>query len=136
MGDSAESPRFIETLPKRGYRFIASVENPRSAEGPAPAPDAPAAQRSEPLPEPARSATTRPRASVWWPAGAVLLLVAGAAGWFYTRRAAVLAEPNSVVLTEFENRTGDPAFDFTLKQALQIDLQQSPFLNILSDQQV
>jgi len=39
-------------------------------------------------------------------------------------------------IADFDNRTGDPAFDYTLKKALAIDLHQSPFLAILSDQQV
>src|SRR5689334_15031474 len=34
LGDSADSPRFIETLPKRGYRFVAPVENHRAGEAP------------------------------------------------------------------------------------------------------
>jgi predicted Zn-dependent protease len=48
----------------------------------------------------------------------------------------VLTERDTVVLADFDNRTADPAFDYALKQALAIDLQQSPFLRILSDQQV
>ena len=38
-----------------------------------------------------------------------------------------------MVLADFENTTGDAVFDGTLKQALAVDLEQSPFLNILSD---
>jgi eukaryotic-like serine/threonine-protein kinase len=44
-----------------------------------------------------------------------------------------LTEKDTVVLADFTNSTGDPVFDGTLKQALAVDLEQSPFLNILSD---
>ena len=45
---------------------------------------------------------------------------------------APLTEKDSVILADFENTTGDPVFDDALKQALAVDLGQSPFLNILS----
>jgi eukaryotic-like serine/threonine-protein kinase len=47
-----------------------------------------------------------------------------------------LTEKDTVVLADFTNSTGDPVFDGTLKQALAVDLEQSPFLNILSDRKV
>ncbi len=50
--------------------------------------------------------------------------------------AAPLTEKDTVVLTDFANSTGDPVFDGTLKQALAVDLGQSPFLNILSDRKI
>jgi serine/threonine protein kinase/Flp pilus assembly protein TadD len=50
--------------------------------------------------------------------------------------AAALTERDLVVLADFANRTGDHIFDETLKQALSIQLGQSPFLNILSDQKI
>ena len=51
-------------------------------------------------------------------------------------KAAPLTEKDTVVLADFINSTGDPVFDGTLKQALAVDLEQSPFLNILSDRKV
>src|SRR5262249_57914200 len=47
-----------------------------------------------------------------------------------------LKDTDTIVLTDFDNKTGDPVFDDTLRQALAIELQQSPFLNLISDQQV
>jgi tetratricopeptide (TPR) repeat protein len=69
---------------------------------------------------------------------AVLLLAALAAGAYYwrSRRPAQLTEKDTIVLTDFENTTGDTVFDDALKQALSVDLGQSPFLNILSDRRV
>ena len=47
-----------------------------------------------------------------------------------------LTEKDTVVLADFTNRTGDPVFDDALKQALAVELGQSPFLNVLSDRKV
>jgi eukaryotic-like serine/threonine-protein kinase len=69
---------------------------------------------------------------------AMILIVAVIAATLYlrSRRTASLTEKDSVVLADFINSTGDPVFDDTLKQALAVDLGQSPFLNILSDRKV
>jgi eukaryotic-like serine/threonine-protein kinase len=82
-------------------------------------------------------ATTRPR--IHWKllfsiAFTLVLLAAGS--YFYIRRASKLTEKDTIVLADFDNRTGDPLFDDTLKQALVIQLEQSPFLNVLSDQKL
>ena len=77
-------------------------------------------------------------------AGVVVLLAALIAGGLYLRsrsatpvtKAAPLTEKDTVVLADFINSTGEPVFDGTLKQALAVDLEQSPFLNILSDRKV
>ena len=75
---------------------------------------------------------------------AVVVVVAAIAGAFYfgsrsaapTAKATPLTEKDTVVLTDFANSTGDLVFDDTLKQALAVDLEQSPFLNILSDRKI
>jgi serine/threonine protein kinase/Flp pilus assembly protein TadD len=68
---------------------------------------------------------------------ATAVLVALAAGsYFYFHRPAKLTDKDTIVLADFDNRTGEPLFDDTLKQALAIQLEQSPFLNVLSDQKV
>ena len=53
--------------------------------------------------------------------------------WLPSKGPAKLTEKDTVVLTEFENKTQDPVFDDTLRQALTVKLEQSPFLNILSE---
>jgi tetratricopeptide (TPR) repeat protein/predicted Ser/Thr protein kinase len=65
---------------------------------------------------------------------AVLLLAIG--GYFLFHRAPKLTEKDTIVIADFGNSTGDTTFDDTLKQALSVQLAQSPFLNILSDQKV
>src|SRR5260370_26350954 len=69
---------------------------------------------------------------------AVALLAAAAASCLYWRstKAHALTERDSIVLTDFINTTGDQIFDRTLKQALEVDLGQSPFLNVVSEQKV
>jgi len=65
----------------------------------------------------------------------IALLVIG--GWFYNeRRAAALSQTDTVVLADFTNKTGDPIFDDTLRQGLAAQLQQSPFLSLLSEQRI
>ncbi|HXI73983.1 MAG TPA: serine/threonine-protein kinase, partial [Pyrinomonadaceae bacterium] len=74
--------------------------------------------------------------------GAVLiaaLLVAGlfVAGFFYfSHKQPALTEKDTVLLADFVNTTGEPVFDGTLKQALAVQLGQSPFLNIFPDERV
>jgi serine/threonine protein kinase/tetratricopeptide (TPR) repeat protein len=65
----------------------------------------------------------------------VVALVVGGLLW-RSRRAQALTEKDSIVLADFSNGTGDPVFDDTLKQALVVQLEQSPFLNILSEHKV
>ncbi|HYB76609.1 MAG TPA: protein kinase [Candidatus Bathyarchaeia archaeon] len=68
----------------------------------------------------------------------VAVIVALIAGGLYYRshRAKPLTDKDTIVLADFTNITGDPVFDDTLKQALFIGLQQSPFLSILPEQKV
>jgi eukaryotic-like serine/threonine-protein kinase len=71
------------------------------------------------------------------PAAVVVIAALVAGGlYFRSRPAAPLTEKDTIVLADFENKTGDPVFDDALKQALAVQLGQSPFLNILSDRKV
>ncbi len=69
---------------------------------------------------------------------AALLIAALVGGGLYlrSRRSSTLTEKDTVVLADFVNTTGDPVFDGTLKQALAVQLEQSPFLNILPESQI
>src|SRR2546422_7879873 len=69
---------------------------------------------------------------------AVVVVAALIAGGlcFRSRSAATLTEKDTIVLADFDNKTGDAVFDDALKQALAVQLGQSPFLNILSDRKV
>src|SRR5580692_2558209 len=69
---------------------------------------------------------------------AVIVLATLIAGGFYFRskQSTKLTEKDSILLADFINTTGDPVFDGTLKQALAVQLEQSPYLNIVPDQTV
>jgi tetratricopeptide (TPR) repeat protein/predicted Ser/Thr protein kinase len=69
--------------------------------------------------------------------GAVLVIGLAVGGWLlYTRKAHALTEKDTIVLADFTNSTGDSVFDGTLRQGLSVQLEQSPFLSIVSDQQI
>ncbi len=69
---------------------------------------------------------------------AVVLLVSLIAGGLYysSHRTTFLTDKDTMVLSDFDNKTGDAVFDDALKQALAVELGQSPFLNVLSDRKV
>jgi predicted Zn-dependent protease len=69
-------------------------------------------------------------------AGVMAALVMGAFWWLNGRKAHALTEKDTIVLADFTNATGDAVFDGTLRQGLAIQLEQSPFLNILPDRKV
>jgi serine/threonine protein kinase/tetratricopeptide (TPR) repeat protein len=67
---------------------------------------------------------------------AMAALALSVAGYFYLYRAPKLTANDTIVLADFANSTGDPVFDGTLRQGLSVQLEQSPFLSIISDQQI
>ena len=190
LSDSADTPLYIETIPRRGYRFLAPVVSktilapaPRVVESQsgiqsgigmpairppaAPSPSAPLEPPPEPAlvlnlkkvvppeaaptPPPATAATvtaiesetqssnTTSRRVLWvgLAVGAlVLIAVIVAVLYWRSRKSVVLSERDTIVLADFDNTTGEQVFDSALKQALSVDLEQSPFLNVLSDQKV
>lgn len=117
LGDSADNPRFIETLPRRGYRFIAPVTNDGLRK------------------PPAHVAARKPVLL-----GAVILVLlvsATAAGWFWrSRHARVLSEKDTIVLADFTNTTDDQVFDGTLREGILVQLEQSPFLSLVSEEAI
>ena len=69
-------------------------------------------------------------------AAVFIVAVAVAAFAYFSRKTAALTEKDTVLLADFVNTTGEPVFDGTLKQALAVQLGQSPFLNIYPDERV
>ncbi len=67
-------------------------------------------------------------------AAVALALLAGA--YFFFHRAPKLTTKDTIVLGEFENKTGDAVFDQTLRHGLAVQLEQSPFLSLVPDQQI
>jgi serine/threonine protein kinase len=85
---------------------------------------------------PAEVPTKRLRLKVWVPVVAVVGAAIVVAIFLRAPRASALTERDVVVLSDFVNTTGDTAFDGTLKQALAVKLQESPFLNIFPEDRV
>ncbi|MFZ0805854.1 MAG: protein kinase [Candidatus Sulfotelmatobacter sp.] len=87
---------------------------------------------------PAQSAITPAKPRWVLPAALAVLAIAicAAGAFWYTHRTPALTEKDSILLTDFTNTTGDAVFDGTLKTALQVSLAQSPFLNLVPQQDV
>jgi eukaryotic-like serine/threonine-protein kinase len=118
LGDTSSSPRFIETVPRRGYRFIAPVISSGLQEA------------APPAPQP----TSRAK-GILVSALALLLLVAAGLFW-HRHRSHPPLQKGTIVLGGFVNRTGDSVFDGTLKQGLSVQLEQSPQLRVLPEEQI
>ncbi len=142
LGDDADEPRFIETLSRRGYRFTAAVELVGNGRHPAPAADSAAApDTSRPdtvSAEAAANSSRRWKVIAFVSAVCTVLVLASYIAWpRLTQRAMQSpAQKGSILLGEFMNSTGDPVFDDTLRQGLSVQLEQSPFLNLVSDGQI
>jgi DNA-binding winged helix-turn-helix (wHTH) protein/tetratricopeptide (TPR) repeat protein len=130
LGDDAGSPHYIESIPKRGYRFLGSVVtscnsiHPKSPVETGPAERVALVRKSHPHP--------------WaWTAGILLALaIASIVYLSVLRRGRTLTERDTLVLADFDNKTGDPVFDGTLRQGLAVQLEQSPFLELVSDDRI
>jgi DNA-binding winged helix-turn-helix (wHTH) protein/TolB-like protein len=101
LGDSADNPRFVQTLPRRGFRFIAPVEV-RGEERDA-------VRIVETAPQPPSAAPRSRSFGTWAVAIAALVVLLSAGAWFATRR----TPPNRpsrpiIAVAVFENDTGDP----------------------------
>jgi TolB-like protein/DNA-binding winged helix-turn-helix (wHTH) protein/tetratricopeptide (TPR) repeat protein len=103
LSDSAESPRYIETLPRRGYRFIAPVETVGlSAAPPEPAPVVP-------IPAPPQV----PARKLWRPLAAVgILLMIGIAVWNWWTTRDARPQFRSIAVLPLENLSGDPGQEY------------------------
>jgi DNA-binding winged helix-turn-helix (wHTH) protein/Tfp pilus assembly protein PilF len=148
LGDAADKPRYIETLPRRGYRFIAPVSHGELREHVIPFPRVAVANdflqtASEPSEKASSELEIQPAQSVQTSlnkklmrfvlAALCLLAVLAAGAVSLLRRTPKLTSRDVVVLADIRNSTGDRVFDDALKQALAIELEQSPFLNVLPE---
>ena len=72
-------------------------------------------------------------------AGAAFLLLSGVTVWSLARASAArpkLTAKDTIVLADFDNKTGDPVFEDTLRQGMSVELQQSPYLALIADRTV
>jgi len=120
LGDSSDRAHYVETIPGKGYRFIAPAQKQSTAEVAS---------------GPAAATGIAKRWKVIVPAAATLLAVS-VAGYFYLHRKPKLTDKDTIVLADFTNLTGDPVFDGTLRQGLAVQLEQSPFLQLVSEERI
>ena len=120
--------RYIVTVPGRGYRFAETVRTIAEPEAVLPDQHPPAPAMVQPRWRASRAIVVAVLA--------IVVLALSVLAYLHFRRTPKLASNDTVVLSEFANMTGDPVFDGTLRQGLFIQLEQSPFLNLLSDQRV
>jgi len=145
LGDTPEDRRYIVTLPGRGYRFAADVRT--VTEGASELviagrsrsrmvieqTDAGSGETLRVLP----ASVSRASWKYVLPAAiAVVLLVLGAISLLLRRPALAIGEKDSVLIADFANSTGDPVFDDTLRQGLAVQLEQSPYLSLVSPERV
>ncbi len=137
LGDNDGGRRYIITVPGRGYRFAEKVRTITEAEE--------VARQDQPQPASTASLAEAPRepgskGRLWKvlfaAALAVLVVALGVFAYLGFHRAAKLTDKDTIVLADFANTTGDAVFDGTMRQGLSIQLEQSPFLNLLSDQRI
>jgi DNA-binding winged helix-turn-helix (wHTH) protein/tetratricopeptide (TPR) repeat protein len=135
LGETAGENRYIATIPGKGYQFaekVRLVSEPEEI-----VVESQSVTRvvieEQSLPERVRPAY----AWVWIGVAAVAVVALLGGGWYWrSHRAPKLTEKDTIVVADFENRTGDPVFDGTLKEAMAVDLDQSPYLNIVSDPKI
>ena len=73
---------------------------------------------------------------VYMAAGAAAILALCTAGYLSLHRPPKLTAKDTIVLADFENQTGDPMFDGALRQGLAVQLEQSPYLSLISDERI
>jgi DNA-binding winged helix-turn-helix (wHTH) protein/tetratricopeptide (TPR) repeat protein len=126
LNDSADNPRFLETVPRRGYRFVAPVAWTPELQAVA---------------APIKSGVPRRRYPylnpyLWLAVAVIMVGGAVVASRHFSRPGLQITPRDTIVLADFSNSTGDAVFDDTLETALKVSLRQSPFLNVLSDSEV
>jgi DNA-binding winged helix-turn-helix (wHTH) protein/tetratricopeptide (TPR) repeat protein len=130
LGDDADSPVYVETFPKRGYRFLFPVTRPVGVqETLIDAETIPAVVQAE-------GAKAGANSSTWvWILVAVLVIGAVTSATFI-HGPRKFAGSDTAVLADFANSTGDPVFDGTLRQGLEVQLEQSPYLSLVSEERI
>jgi TolB-like protein/DNA-binding winged helix-turn-helix (wHTH) protein/Flp pilus assembly protein TadD len=120
LGDSAASPRFIETLPKQGYRFIAPVEVMQEAE-PAPSPAPPPPEEPQPVPvapdsQPGPAALPESRRRIptlrWLLVAACVIMIVVIGLWIRRGRQHAQTPIHSLAVLPLKNLSGDPAQEY------------------------
>ncbi len=146
LGDTPDDRRYVVTLPGKGYRFVAEVRAVTQDGDDVIIASRSRAQVVVEQTDRAHGKTlpalpAKVDRGFRWRYLAAIAVVAGllalGTAWFLHRRHPVgLGEKDSVVIADFTNTTGDPVFDDALRQGLAVQLEQSPFLILVSDDRI
>ncbi|HYR82475.1 MAG TPA: winged helix-turn-helix domain-containing protein [Terriglobia bacterium] len=135
LGDEAQ--RCIKTVPRRGYIFTAEISRVRP-----PLPEVVHAEQAEAA-KPTIEQTDTTKTARWRRIVPLttLAIAALAVVLYFNRtgaptRTMALTDKDTVLIADFVNTTGDEVFDGTLRQAMAVQLGQSPFLNIFSEERI
>ena len=131
LGDSADASQYIETLPRRGYRFIGSVEGVSPTE-----PTVENNRASSRVPPKGWRTSRRAKAGLWGAAAVTFLAGLTLGGYRVLHHTRALTAKDTLVVSDFVNATGDPVFDGALRQGLTVQLEQSPFLSLVSEARI
>lgn len=142
LGDKADNPRFLETVPRRGYRFIAPVTlpprvtairpqyetpHPQTIEAPMAKAEATSAEKHE------DANILRRHRGIALALVAALVVAALGVYWKIKHKPFQINPKDTIVVADFVNTTGQPVFDDSLRKALEIGLEQSPVVSILPE---
>jgi DNA-binding winged helix-turn-helix (wHTH) protein/tetratricopeptide (TPR) repeat protein len=146
LGDTAENPRFLETVPRRGYRFLAPITRPTQIEtrhdpiksdalDTPPQASASKASNSESSLAQREPVQNRSRRLLILVSAAVLVLGVITAGVYLSLRRHVfqISAKDTVIVADFINTTGEAVFDDALRQGLEVGLEQSPYIQMMPD---
>jgi eukaryotic-like serine/threonine-protein kinase len=127
LGETAQDRQYIITVPGRGYRLTENVHLVPQQEI-----EVVAATHSK-----VQMHVKETRPWTWIVVAVVFLLVVSVGTWrWILHRRVLLSEKDTVVLADFANTTGDTVFDGTLRQGMAVQLEQSPFLSLISEERI
>jgi DNA-binding winged helix-turn-helix (wHTH) protein/tetratricopeptide (TPR) repeat protein len=143
LGDSGENPRYVETVSREGYRFIARVErvSAPSSDGSQEIQSLPGVLKPEDSRMPAPAIAVAERRLPYLKGVAASLVLLAMAGWWVLWGSLYPTSPPTpangwVLITDFDNRSGDHRFDGALEYALDVELGNSRFVKVVPRERV
>lgn len=146
LGDTPEDRHYIATVPGKGYRFIAEVRTvtqdgvnvviASSSRSQVVVEEQESPAREGLLAVPAKAGRRFRREHIAGITAAAALLLIGIIWFLHRRQPVPLGAKDSVLIADFTNTTGETVFDETLRHGLAIQLRQSPFLSLVSDDRI